>query len=143
MVEISGNRIGGTRLGAAASPDERRQACETFGGADGVKRARSFAAEGVAQWGGERDPDVLVLVVSELVTNAVTHGGGWCELRLICGDAYVRVEVTDRMSVSPVVREFDAEHEHGRGMIVVDALASEWGVDVSAAAKVVWAQVPC
>jgi anti-sigma regulatory factor (Ser/Thr protein kinase) len=141
--EISGNRIDRARPRPPTDRDERRQASETFGGHDDVQRARWFAVAAVEQWGHGRSLDVLALVVTELVTNAVVHGGGSCVLRLEPGSGHVLVEVADSTSLVPAVRATDPDREQGRGMLLVDAMTAAWGVDVSPAGKVVWAQVPC
>lgn len=75
-------------------------------------------------------PDVVSmaqLLTSELFTNALDHADGAITLSVVLDSAELRVEVTDHSDGSPVVRDVDVEDEHGRGMLLVDELASAWG----------------
>ncbi|MCS0639194.1 ATP-binding protein [Streptomyces sp. LP05-1] len=78
-------------------------------------------------------PDVhhtVQLLVSELVTNAIVHGSGpSVTFSLACCSSVVRVEVDDHSSTpgSPVVKCPAPEAESGRGMVLVDTLATAWG----------------
>ena len=77
------------------------------------------------------DDDVVQtaqLLASELVSNALDHAAGAITLSIVVEADEVRVEVTDHAEGSPIVRDLDLEDEHGRGMLIVDALASAWGV---------------
>ena len=90
-------------------------------------RARRHVAE-VCQ---DLDPAVLStaqLLTSELFTNALDHADGAITMSVVRSDDDLRVEVTDHAEGSPVVRPVDLEDEHGRGMVLVEALASAWGV---------------
>ncbi|MCS0638339.1 ATP-binding protein [Streptomyces sp. LP05-1] len=73
--------------------------------------------------------DVVQLLVSELVTNAVRHGKGglvgFC-LRYDAADE-VRIEVDDHSTGRPVVRHPGPDSESGRGMLLVKTLALAWG----------------
>jgi anti-sigma regulatory factor (Ser/Thr protein kinase) len=105
--------------------------------------ARAFARDALA---GE-EPAVrvedLVLVVSELVTNAVVHGAG--DVTLVVGvgdDGGVQVEVADDEPAMPERLRVPVDAESGRGLLLVSRLARRWGVrgrgDVG---KVVWAEL--
>jgi anti-sigma regulatory factor (Ser/Thr protein kinase) len=95
-------------------------------------RARAELREAVAGRLGETDLATLTLLTSELVTNAVIHPGqeasGTTAVRITAYPDRVRVEVTDPGSgfevadLPPRPREFG-----GRGLIVVEGLASRWG----------------
>jgi anti-sigma regulatory factor (Ser/Thr protein kinase) len=80
------------------------------------------------------------LLCSELVGNAVRHGGKRVELALTLGDAQLLVEVSDGSSVVPEQRA-DAEEESGRGLAIIDALADRWGASTHGEGKTVWAAV--
>lgn len=84
--------------------------------------------------------DDAVLLVSELVTNAVVHAGTQIELRLDIGPGSVRVEVIDyRPGALPaLLGEPDDDRETGRGMVLLDAIAKEWGTRHFAGGKAVW-----
>ncbi|GAA5061214.1 hypothetical protein GCM10023336_38510 [Streptomyces similanensis] len=72
--------------------------------------------------------DDVVLVVSELVANAVEHGQGTVGLRLRHTLEEARVEVTDGSPAPARLRAASPEDEHGRGLLLVSVLASAWGV---------------
>ncbi|MGH9089446.1 MAG: ATP-binding protein [Acidimicrobiales bacterium] len=82
--------------------------------------------------------DVAVLLTDELVTNALVHGGGRFTLRVDLDDRAVRVAVTDQCRDTPRVLRPSSEREHGRGMAIVDALATTWGTDQLPTHKAVW-----
>jgi anti-sigma regulatory factor (Ser/Thr protein kinase) len=85
----------------------------------------------------------VLLVVSELVGNAVRHGRPPVDLRLRKADGGVRVGVHDEAPDVPVAgRQVPDTAESGRGMLLVDAFASETGIEqIAGDGKVVWAQV--
>lgn len=104
--------------------------------------ARAFARAALA---GER-PVVLVedvtLVVSELVTNAVIHGGGNVTLTVAADDTGVQVEVGDREPELVAVPETARDADAGRGLLLVSRVARSWGVrHVGDGGKVVWAEL--
>ena len=82
--------------------------------------------------------EVVLLLTSELVTNAVRHGTGPVGLRLAWDDRRVRVEVEDASPERPVVRAIDQSASHGRGLMLIDALSEDWGVEAVGPGKTVW-----
>ncbi len=82
--------------------------------------------------------DDVVLVVSELVTNAVRHANGPIVLEVQRHSDGVEVGVEDASPVLPHPRSGD--EEGGRGLPIVDALASCWGVHNCPTGKRVWAR---
>jgi two-component sensor histidine kinase len=68
-----------------------------------------------------------VLLVSELVTNSISHGVGSVILRLGLHDDLLRVEVRDEGQGTPAIRD-DPGADGGWGLRLVDALAKRWGV---------------
>jgi anti-sigma regulatory factor (Ser/Thr protein kinase) len=89
------------------------------------------------------DPDIVStaqLLTSELFTNALDHSRGSITLSVVLDDCALRVEVTDHAEGSPIVREVDLQDEHGRGMLLVATLASDWGAGryPSGNGKYVW-----
>jgi len=86
--------------------------------------------------------DELDVVVSELVGNAVRHGGGGpVHLQVDVTPGGIRVGVSDTAPGRPVVRRAHPDAESGRGMLLVEQLASAWGVDDAPAGKQVWARL--
>jgi anti-sigma regulatory factor (Ser/Thr protein kinase) len=83
--------------------------------------------------------EVAELLVSELLTNAIVHGGDHASLVVDVTADHVHVEVLDlgaAVSLEPLsVGPFSV---HGRGLTIVDALASSWGVSARLVGKAVW-----
>ncbi|MEU5265802.1 ATP-binding protein [Amycolatopsis sp. NPDC021455] len=90
--------------------------------------------------------DVLI-VVTELVTNAYDHGRGPSEIRMgfTPRPCLVRVEVDDGSPAHPVVASPSLTALGGRGMLIVEKLSAAWGVrdDPETGGKTVWAEVAC
>jgi anti-sigma regulatory factor (Ser/Thr protein kinase) len=110
-------------------------------------QARSWCQERVAT---SVDPDTcradlvddLALVVSELVTNAVNAGSSKTVLTLLIAPASVTVAVTDDVETLPLPRRPGPDETSGRGLAVVAALSSDWGVTPWGVGKTVWAELP-
>ena len=85
--------------------------------------------------------EVARLLVSELVTNAVLHAGTEVELRLEFDETRVNVEVADSNPHLPVIRAHGTEAGTGRGLHVVDQMASRWGARNLEVGKVVWFEI--
>jgi anti-sigma regulatory factor (Ser/Thr protein kinase) len=95
-------------------------------GAPGAARRAVVAM--LAGW-GFRDPDWIdsaSVVVSEVVSNAVRHGGGCVELHLEAHDGVVVVSVADGSPAVP--RRRDPDGVGGRGIALIEALAAGWSV---------------
>jgi anti-sigma regulatory factor (Ser/Thr protein kinase) len=108
-----------------------------------VRRARRAAAEILGQWRFDSDSiENTVLVVSEIVTNAIRHCAGRTYLRLSRNDDYVRIEVADPSPVLPRLIEAGPEAERGRGLLIVSQLATRWGSTPRGSGKIVWADLP-
>lgn len=110
-------------------------------GPDSVPKARSVVASVVTAADRAQVDDVL-LVVTELVTNAVLHGTAPITLRVSLLDDGVRVAVTDHGRAMPVRPEPSLDAMTGRGLSLVAATARSWGVEpADDGGKVVWAEV--
>ncbi|MFY1676833.1 SpoIIE family protein phosphatase [Streptomyces sp. WMMC905] len=115
--------------------------------------ARALLRLALADWAGPRPPGAerfvedALLVVSELVTNAVVHTGTDIEVAFrLEEDGALVVEACDRGPCAPPARGaspglFDAP-EHGRGLGLVAGLADSWGITHRGGAKTVWARLP-
>lgn len=86
--------------------------------------------------------DEALLVVTELVTNAVVHAGTTVELRLDTTGPGLRGEVLDQgggvLPLLPGTPACDDNREGGRGLFLLDALATSWGTTHAGSAKSVW-----
>ena len=106
-----------------------------------IAPARHWARERLSESGiDDGRLDLLVLLVSELVTNAVAHADPPVVLRVHVDEERTRVEVTDGVRDVPVVRDPPPTAFGGRGVMFVDRLASSWGTseEEGDAAKAVW-----
>ena len=106
-----------------------------------VAPARHWARERLSESGiDDGRLDLLVLLVSELVTNAVAHADPPVVLRVHVDEERTRVEVTDGVRDVPVVRDPPPTALGGRGVMFVDRLSSSWGTseEDGEAAKAVW-----
>ncbi len=83
------------------------------------------------------------LMVSELVTNAVVHGGTPIRIELEHGNRTLRATVTDGGTELPVLCQPRKSAEHGRGLMIVSSLADEWGIVENETGKSVWFSLPC
>jgi CheY-like chemotaxis protein len=105
--------------------------------------ARGFVEDRCREWGLEHVIDDALLVVSELVTNAVLHARSSAELRLVPGEETLRIEVADEGRAGPDPVLASADDEHGRGLLLVAVLSAAWGTEARTdGGKVVWADVP-
>ena len=103
-----------------------------------ARAARTVVDDALRRIGEVERTDVAVLLTSELVTNAVLHARSDVLLRVLRETAGVRVEVVDRSTAVPVPRDFSEEAATGRGLLLVDAMADDWGAAVDGDAKTVW-----
>jgi len=93
-----------------------------------VSEARARVRRIVSAWRVPVDPDVVALLTSELVTNAVRYEASpTVTVALRCSAGDLRVEVHDSSRAMPVPADASADAENGRGLIIVAALADEWG----------------
>lgn len=97
----------------------------------------------LASWrlDGRVDENDLKLVATELTTNAIVHAGAPETVTIRYLGDVVRVEVTDASTRPIRTKDTDARAENGRGLHIVDALATAWGVQSEAGAKRVWCDV--
>ena len=107
-------------------------------GRDVPGRAREWMRDVCATSGLDALADDAVLMVSELVTNVVLHAHTDCRIMAEFGDHVMRIEVADKDET--VVRPLSKADgsERGRGLHIVAALATAWGVRYQPAGKTVW-----
>ncbi|MEV4174284.1 ATP-binding protein [Nonomuraea sp. NPDC049709] len=109
----------------------------------GVGEARSLVRADLTRWGLTSSVDDCLLIVSELITNVVRHGGSAYALRLEDRDGRLYGEVFDPGGGVPRRRSPDADAISGRGLQIVAAIADDWGVAAADGGKVVWFSVGC
>ncbi|MGW5198657.1 ATP-binding protein [Streptomyces spiralis] len=108
--------------------------------------ARNLVRTALAAWYLDELTDTAILLVSELVANAVKHTSSRV-IRVIVtrpSERFVRIAVVDRARVMPeLVKPGDELVASGRGLLLVDALAERWGTDLYRWGKQVWAELYC
>jgi anti-sigma regulatory factor (Ser/Thr protein kinase) len=82
--------------------------------------------------------DTAVLLVSEVVTNAVVHAHTPVDVHIAVRGPVVRIEARDGSTTPPRLPHVDAGATSGRGLAMVDELASSWGSVVGPDGKTVW-----
>jgi anti-sigma regulatory factor (Ser/Thr protein kinase) len=91
--------------------------------------ARHFVSATLKAWGAEADTEATaVLVVSELATNAAVHGGTEMTVEIALAPELLTVVVADRrrgVGDGPVGSELP-DDEHGRGLMIVQAMADDY-----------------
>ncbi|HLH28180.1 MAG TPA: ATP-binding protein, partial [Acidimicrobiales bacterium] len=105
-----------------------------------VPMARAFVREALEGSDPELAAEALI-VASELAANAVVHAGSEFAVTVAATDDRVCLSVADSGGGRPSRRTSEATDEAGRGLQLVDALASRWGVASGWLGKVVWAEV--
>ena len=110
--------------------------------AHSLRSARHFAA-GLLDKHDIQARETVVLLVSELVSNAVQHGGphgptAIVDLEVAAHSDRVRIGVTDAGDGDPRAGNGAVDLPSGRGLLLVEALASRWGCDRLPVGKTVW-----
>jgi anti-sigma regulatory factor (Ser/Thr protein kinase) len=108
--------------------------------------ARRYVADLLSAWEVVHARQAALLALSELVTNAVTHGRGPVKVRVASRRSVLRIEVEDDgPGLHGVTLPAPAGNGiGGRGLHIVDGVVAEWGFDQLAAHRsVVWFEVPC
>jgi anti-sigma regulatory factor (Ser/Thr protein kinase) len=111
--------------------------------ASAVRLARQVTRDALATWHLGQLEEAAVLLVSELVTNAVRHARdtGAIGLELASTSTRLRVEIQDG---DPSWRQMDSladSDESGFGFLLVDSLSDRWGLRRVCAGKAVWAEL--
>jgi len=107
-----------------------------------VPRARTFVRDTLQEW-GHAEPDEALLVVTELAANAVLHAGSSYQVRLAWSPGLLRIEVSDDDPLTtPEPQPFSSTAESGRGIVLVSAIATSWGIETDGDdGKVTWAEL--
>lgn len=100
--------------------------------------ARRFVADTLQAWNFPELIDPATLLVSELVTNALLHARSEIDVLLAVGDDELRVEVHDTSPVMPRPRQYSPEAVTGRGLHMLDCVATDWGARATTGGKAMW-----
>lgn len=106
-----------------------------------VPEARRLVREALEHAGATHLEDRALLVVSELVTNAVAHAGSAVRLAVRAGTTGVRLEVGDDSDHLPRVRSWSTTAATGRGLRLVEHSVDRWAAERTAAGKTVWCEI--
>jgi hypothetical protein len=103
------------------------------------RKARDFLTAVCADWNARGFIETGGLVLSELVSNAVRHVGGFLEISLRLADGRLTIEVRDEGDGVPAVVPIARRTVGGNGMDIVSRLAESWGVTLNpGGGKSVW-----
>ena len=130
--------------GEAGETEQVSFALDLDGASSQLGVVRRWVGEVLADLGDD-DLDDCVLVVNELVSNAFDHADGPRRVRLRWspGPCVVRVEVDDASPDKLVLGRSRLGGNRGRGLVLVERLSADWGVDARVVGKTVWAEMSC
>jgi len=126
---------------------DQHETLELPGQVESVPAGRHFLQYTLAQWGLAGLGDDVALAASELIANAVLHARSSFRLELVCNEQLV-VSVRDNTpgalppAPSADVLLAGSDAEGGRGLALVAALSSAWGVRQTPPGKTVWFSMP-
>lgn len=130
LARMAGHRAGDTATWQLPADDET------------VGRARALTSARLGRWHtGDQVRDRALLVVSELVTNAVRFGAGPITVRLVRTGHRLLCEVADRGNGRPRLHHSGRQDDSGRGLRTVHKLSTRWGVRWASEGKAVWAEL--
>jgi signal transduction histidine kinase len=107
-----------------------------------VRDARRYVAAELSAAGFDGAVMSAELLVSELVTNAILHARTPIHVTVDTRGDTARIGVADESALSPRVRSHSVDSGTGRGLLLVERLASAWGVESENSGKVVWFELP-
>lgn len=103
-----------------------------------ASQARRFVADTLESWGRDGVAHTASLLVTELAANAVLHAGTTFQVVIQEKTERVRVEVHDANAVLPARRRYSTTAATGRGLVLVEAMSSDWGAEPTPVGKLVW-----
>ncbi|GGT17884.1 ATP-binding protein [Streptomyces purpureus] len=138
VFELRGRDV--VRVGAMSGQSTRWR--RRVGRADlsAVREVRGALRDMLRHWGEAGACDVAELLATELVTNALIHTDHGAEVTATVAPDALRVEVRDHVAglPGPSHAPYADDGTHGRGLVLLQALADSWGVRPDGAGKVVW-----
>jgi hypothetical protein len=106
-----------------------------------VRVVRRFVAETLSAWGEDALADDLVVVASELATNAVAHASCAFRVTMRLSSTAVLIAVEDRSPTLPLRLDPPEDAGGGRGILLVSSLCANWGTQPGSSGKVVWGEL--
>lgn len=103
-----------------------------------IRAARDFVHEALGR--SDHDDDDALLVISELATNVVRHARTEYTINIQKEEDGVELSVSDGSSILPAVKDL-SERNEGYGLLVVDRISEDWGVEPTAKGKRVWVRL--
>jgi len=85
--------------------------------------------------------DVILLLVTELVTNAVVHARSQVRVHVAIDQHRLRVDVQDDAPQLPARRPASKEALNGRGLLLLERLSDRWGYEAGPVGKTVWFEI--
>ncbi len=90
--------------------------------------ARRQVRAAICAWQIPVDPDIAILLTSDLVTSAIMHGDGdTVTLAIRCACGHLRIDVHDTSGSPPMAADEPAVTATGHGLVLVAALSTGWG----------------
>ncbi|MGH1554829.1 SpoIIE family protein phosphatase [Streptomyces sp. L7] len=105
---------------------------------EAVAEGRAFLSKALTSWDCREQADEALLLLSELLTNAVQHAQGPATLHVCRTADELTVEVSDGSPHLPEPRRASEDEESGRGLNLVRILAASWGVRPTDEGKTTW-----
>lgn len=105
---------------------------------DAAALARGHVRRALEGWELDELIEPVVLLTSEVVSNALLHSGTAMTVQVARDGAGVRVSVEDGSVVAPVRRRHSTTASTGRGVQLLASIAAEWGTEELTAGKIVW-----
>ncbi|MGC9669169.1 ATP-binding protein [Planosporangium sp. 12N6] len=103
--------------------------------------ARRLLGRACRSWSVQEVLEPAELITTELVANAVRHAGNRVVLTVSLRHGHLQISVGDDSPAPPRPHEATVADEHGRGLLMVEALCDDWGTTCVRGGKVVWAKV--
>ena len=127
---------------AVVGLDPRRRAIRRFvASPEAPRESRHFVLATLEEFDCEQFATDAALVVTELATNAIEHARSDFTVSVVGSGTGIRIEVRDWSPLEPRLQKSSPTALSGRGLLLVDALASTWGIVRSGDVKVVWAHL--
>ena len=129
-------------LATVGSRSSRQRVLELPRALTSAALARRFVSDTLALWQLAALRDAALLVTSELAANAITHADSAFRIQLSLTATTLRIDVVDQGDGAPEPQLPSSSAEHGRGLLIIDAMTAAWGIDKDAdRGKVVWAEI--